>query len=114
MPSNRRRTPRAICSLEAKVLGPRGTLRGVIRNLSVGGLFFAGKELLAVGQSGDFELALGGGKVRVAGEVRYHHVLEDGQSAMGVRFIRLEPDALARIQAFVDTCPKTPDIAFEP
>lgn len=110
MPANRRRTPRAICTLEAKVLGPRGTLRGVVRNLSVGGLFFVGRDLLAVGQSGDFEFSLDGIKVRVSGEVRYHHKLEDGLTAMGVRFIRLEPSALGRIQTFVDKSPQTPEL----
>ena len=108
MPLNRRTTPRAVCNLEAKVLGPRGALRGVILNLSVGGLFFQGKDLLPMGQSADFDFALDGQKIRATGEVRYHHQRADGV-AMGVKFIRLEPAALAAIAAFVEKSPKAPE-----
>jgi hypothetical protein len=108
MPLNRRRTPRALCSLEAKLLGPRGTLRGTVRNLSTGGLLFAGKDLLAVGQSAEFEFTIDGVKLRASGEVRYLGKLE-GSSAIGVKFIRLEPAALARIQDFVAKSPQLPD-----
>ncbi|MBS2031542.1 MAG: PilZ domain-containing protein [Deltaproteobacteria bacterium] len=114
MPLNRRRTPRCLCDLEAEVLGPRGTLRGAVKNLSTGGLFFTGKDLLGVGQSADFEFTIDGQKLRATGEVRFQQRDPSGAASMGVKFIRLEPAALAIIQAFVDRSPKAPDPTEEP
>ena len=91
MPANRRCTPRCLCDLEAKVLGPRGALRAVVENLSAGGLLFTGKETLAAGQSADFEFTISG-------------------ASMGLKFTRLEPTALAVIQAFAERSPKAPDL----
>ncbi|MHB8876268.1 MAG: PilZ domain-containing protein, partial [Myxococcaceae bacterium] len=74
---NNRRNVRVDCGAIAKAEGPRGPLRGVCRNISIGGLFFRGPTL-PVGSSAELSIELPSGKIAAVGEVRYHHEFEDG------------------------------------
>ncbi|MFZ5469098.1 MAG: PilZ domain-containing protein [Myxococcota bacterium] len=97
-----RRNLRILCGGAAKAEGPKGPLRGICRNISLGGLFFTGPAL-PVGSSVQLELQLpGSGAVSALGEVRYHHAYADG-AGMGIRFLRLGQDDLARLTTFVES-----------
>ena len=99
MKTNNRRNVRVYCGAPARAEGPRGPLKGVCRNISLGGMFFAGGTL-PVGKQFDFMVDLPVGTVTGTGEVRYHHTYEEGEG-MGVRFTRIAQDDLFRIQKFV-------------
>jgi hypothetical protein len=88
-------------NFDGKAHGPRGVLRGIVRNISVGGLYFATRDLIPVGSTADFELAVDGKTLRLTCEVRHHQKI-DNQSGMGVKFLRLEPSSLSVIQKYVD------------
>ncbi len=95
-----RRTPRVYCGAPARIEGPRGAIRGTIRNLSRGGSFFLG-ETLPVGQSIELVIQLPSTPpIRAIGEIRYHHRYEEGEG-MGIRFVRLTGEGLDSITRFV-------------
>lgn len=97
---SRRRAARVWCGAPARAEGPRGPIRGICRNLSVGGLFFLGAPL-EIGKSVDFVVELPSvGAIRAVGEVRYRHQYQEG-SGVGVRFTRLSQEDLSRIEQFI-------------
>ena len=98
---NRRHNPRAPCAYEGKVLGPRGSLRGIVRNLSVGGFYFASKDLLPLGTNVEAELVIEAQKLLVTAEVRHHQRLND-LPGMGLKFLRVEPAILAAVAKAVE------------
>lgn len=102
--SNRRKNPRIPCTLEGKVLGPRGSVRGTVKNISVGGFYLASKDLLPVGTSVEAELTIDGQKVRATSEVRHHQRLDE-QPGMGLKFVRLDATMLAAVQKIIDAAP---------
>ena len=98
--TNSRRSPRVFCGAPARADGPRGPIRGICRNLSVGGMFFSGPTL-PVGKAMDFAIELApGAAVRATGEVRYHHQYPDG-SGVGVRFVRIAAEDLELLGEYV-------------
>jgi uncharacterized protein (TIGR02266 family) len=99
--SNRRKNPRVPCVCEVKVLGPRGSVRGTTKNISVGGVYVASKDLLPIGTSCEADITFQGQKMRALVEVRHHQRLDD-QPGMGLKFVRLEPSMLAAVQKFVE------------
>ncbi len=98
---NNRRNVRVFCGAPAKLEGPRGPVRGICRNLSGGGLFFVGGTV-PVGRSVELEITLPEGKVTATGEVRYLHDYDEGPG-MGIRFVRIGQEDLARVTAFVES-----------
>lgn len=98
---NVRRNARVQCSMAGMAEGPGGAVRGIVRNLSRGGMFFLSSTLLPIGHTVDMKLDLPGEKpVTAMGEVRYHYKYADGQG-MGIRFLRLGVEDLAVISTFV-------------
>jgi uncharacterized protein (TIGR02266 family) len=102
-PEDQRREPRFRCDAPARAEGPRGPVRGVCKNISVGGMFFSGTSM-PVGTSVEWVIDLPNklGRVRAVGEVRYLQSGEGGPG-MGVRFTRLSQEDLERIKRFVAT-----------
>lgn len=98
--TNRRRNPRVPCDFEAKAFGPRGAIKGAVRNLSVGGLYFLARDPAPVGSTIEIEVTLEGKKVRATAEVRHHLRLED-QAGMGVKFVRVDPAIMEWVQKAV-------------
>lgn len=91
-----RRDPRYACHLPAVFDGPRGAVRGVCTNVSVGGLFFEGSQL-ALGSSTSVTLELTTGqRLKLGCQVRHH-----GPRGMGVQFTRLEPGQAELLQGLV-------------
>lgn len=74
-------------------------MRGTVRSISKGGLFFAGAAL-PIGKSVELSLELPAGKIQAIGEVRYHASSEQG-AGMGIRFTRIQQDHLQQIDQFV-------------
>jgi len=99
MKNETRRNVRVTCGAPASAEGPRGPIRGVCRDLSIGGMFFVGIAL-PVGRSVDFEVQLPGGAVACRAEVRYHHSYRE-VPGMGVRFTRIAQEDLSRIERYV-------------
>lgn len=92
MPEHRR-SPRYACRFAVAAEGPRGPVRGVCTNLSIGGLFFEGAQLplnALTTVTVDFQLR---GSLVVQATVRHHSPL-----GMGVEFTRLEQGQLALLQ----------------
>jgi uncharacterized protein (TIGR02266 family) len=103
MKSNSRRNARVYCGMPGRAEGPNGTVRGVVRNLSRGGMFFLTPTVMPVGKTMDLQIDLPGPKPTVVtGEVRYSFKYNDGQG-IGIRFVRLGAEDLASISKFVDT-----------
>lgn len=75
-------------------------MKGTVRNLSQGGMFFLGAQL-PLGKSCDFQLELPTGKINVQGEVRYSHSYPEG-TGVGVKFTRISQDDLNQVIAFVE------------
>lgn len=98
---NNRRNVRVFCNAPARVEGPRGPIRGVCRNLSLGGLFFLG-GVLPIGKSCEVTIDLPEGRVTAQGEVRYHFNYADEGVGMGVKFARITQEHLALVTAWVD------------
>jgi len=97
-----RRNPRVFCGMPGRIEGPKGAIRGTVRNLSRGGSFFLAKNLLPVGQSFEMRIDLPGiAPIKAVGEVRYHFRYAEGEG-MGIRFVRLGGDDLKFISQFVD------------
>jgi hypothetical protein len=102
MSINTRRNPRVYCGAKGKIEGPKGSIRGVVRNLSRGGSFFLAKQLVPVGQTVDMTIELPGiPTIRAQGEVRYHFRYLEGDG-MGIRFLRLSGEDLNYITQFVN------------
>lgn len=97
-----RNNPRVWCGVKGRIEGPRGSIRGMVRNLSRGGSFFVSEKLLPVGQTFEMSIELPGIQpIKAMGEVRYHYRYTDGEG-MGIRFVRLGRDDLTFIAQFVD------------
>lgn len=101
---NQRRNLRVYCGAPARVEGPRGPVKGICRNLSVGGLFFVGAAL-PPGRQTELTIELPEvGKVVATCEVRYHHEYPEG-AGMGIRFTRITQEDLARVSHWVQSHP---------
>ena len=102
MKTNLRRNARVYCGMPARAQSPSGTIRGVVRNLSCGGMFFLTPAKFRVGQSLECQLDLPGkNATKVTGEVRYQYNYSDGQG-VGVKFVRLGADDLEHIAEYVN------------
>mgnify|MGYP003342571229 CR=1 FL=1 len=100
MEPNRRVSERLPCLFNCRLHGPRGSIRGTVRNMSAEGMFFVGPEMLAVGATVDADLTIDGKVIKVNCEVRHQDRFEN-QAAMGLRFLRLDPNTIAIVQATV-------------
>jgi hypothetical protein len=95
-----RRNVRVVCGAPAKLEGPRGSLEGTCRNLSLGGLFFVGGAL-PIGQTVQITIALpDGGRVQGLGEIRYHHDYPEGPG-MGIRFTQVADEHQQILRRYV-------------
>ena len=100
---NNRRNERVYCGAPARAEGPRGPVRGICRNISVGGLFFLGATF-PVGKTIAFTIDLPDlGRVEAQGEIRYVHDYGQEGQGVGVRFTRISQEHLALVSRFVDT-----------
>jgi len=101
-PAYTRRNERVMCGVSGHVQGPRGAIRGTIRNLSKGGSFFLSDQVLPIGQAFEMHIDLPGiPPVKALAEVRYHYRYTEG-GGMGIRFLRLSSEDLQYIGQFVD------------
>lgn len=83
----RRRSPRFACRLDGVLEGPRGRLRGVCTDLSLGGLSFTGVPPLPIGTRVRLTLEPPGQpRLEVDAEVRH----QGPGGALGLMFVRLE------------------------
>jgi c-di-GMP-binding flagellar brake protein YcgR len=105
---NRRSSVRVAYAAPAKLAGPRGAVRGSIANLSVDGVYFLGREMLAIGSHVDAEFELLGKKLKMSCEVR-HHQSQGEPPGMGLRFIRIDPDTLQVLTQYVSTHDPLPE-----
>jgi uncharacterized protein (TIGR02266 family) len=103
---NRRRYPRYAVELNVSLSSEHNFYAGFVENLSNGGVFVATHSLKAVGTVFEVCISLPGSDepVRARGEVRW--VREYGEHSdvppgVGIRFLDLGADALARIEAFL-------------
>ncbi len=103
---NRRRHPRYAVELNVSLSSEHNFYAGFVENLSNGGVFVATHSLKAVGTVFEISISLPAGDepVRARGEVRW--VREYGEHSdvppgVGIRFLDLRADALARIEAFL-------------
>jgi hypothetical protein len=89
----------------ARVLAPGTSLTGEVLNLSVGGALLLMGELLPVGRRLTVTVELGDGKPPIAVHaivVRSRpHQGSDGAHELGVRFVRIDDDAVRRINHLV-------------
>lgn len=97
---NQRHNVRVECTATARAEGPKGPVKGICRNLSVGGFFFLGNPL-PVGSNYEFTLELPVGRVNCLGEIRYQHSYPAEGPGVGVRFSRLAQEDLARVEQFL-------------
>jgi uncharacterized protein (TIGR02266 family) len=100
--ADNRRNPRIACAFEAKMLGPRGTVRGTVKNISVGGLYLSSKDVLPVGTSVEAEITIEGKKLKATAEVRHHLRVNPEEPGMGLKFVRVDPAVLAAVQKLVE------------
>lgn len=98
--TNQRRNLRVFCTAVGRAEGPKGPVKGTVRNLSQGGMFFLGAQL-PLGKSCDFQLELPSGKITVQGEIRYSFTYPEG-TGVGVKFTRISQDDLTKVIAFVE------------
>jgi uncharacterized protein (TIGR02266 family) len=85
-----------------------GFYRGLVSDISEGGLFVATYERHPVGERIEFALRLPDSDEPVVGlaEVRWireHNESSDTPPGMGLKFVELSPDALERVRRFVAT-----------
>lgn len=99
---NQRRNVRVSCGAPARLEGARGPVRGICRDLSLGGMFFVGAPQ-PVGRQTELTFELPElGRVTATGEVRYHHEYPEGPG-MGVKFTRIAQEHLALVSRWVET-----------
>ncbi len=97
-----RKTPRVSCGLPARAQARSGVLRGVVRTLSRGGLFFLTPAALRVGTLVDMQIEIPYPKaVRAMGQVCYRHKYAEG-AGLGIRFVSVTDDDLGVIARYVD------------
>lgn len=86
-------------------MGARGTVRGTCENISLGGMFVSG-PVLPMGATMEWTVELPPplGAVKVIGEVRYVRAA----SGIGVKFSRLTPDDIGKLQRFIASSPPVP------
>ena len=93
-----RRTPRVPCRAPVSVEGPRGPMRGVCRDISLGGLFFLGPTL-PVGRTCEVTIELSPGTRAVAqAECRF---VSDG-TGMGLSFARISQEDLGKVERWIN------------
>jgi hypothetical protein len=99
MPRKLRRNDRVPCAIEGKVTGRHGSVRGIVENLSAGGLFFAGRHLPA-GERIEIQFTLDDEPIQATVEVLYRQSHGEG-AGIGVRFLRLSPGGVECIQRYL-------------
>jgi hypothetical protein len=99
MKKRTRRNARVDCAIRGKILGRHGYATGLVHNLSTGGLFFAGAHL-AVDRQTEMTIDLDGQILHAVVEVLYRKASGSG-AGVGVRFLRLGPDAESKITAYL-------------
>jgi hypothetical protein len=96
--AEKRRHPRAPCSIPAAADGPRGPVRGTCTNLSLGGAFIEGVTL-SVGAPTRVTFSLPGGvELVLDAQVRRQSATPRG---IGVEFMRLDPQKVALLEQLV-------------
>ena len=108
MPNRRPRPPKVVplprrhrrfpCSAAVELEDAGALHQGRCENLSVGGAFVAGLEL-PLGWVGDVTLFLARGSVRVTAEICSSRPARS--AGRGLRFLRLDPAALATLCSFL-------------
>jgi hypothetical protein len=94
-----RRNARVDCEIHGRLLGRHGYVKGTVHNLSIGGLFFASKRI-TVDQQTEITFELGGLTLHAVVEVQYRKARGE-EAGVGLRFLRLDPDAVSQIIAHI-------------
>ncbi|MBK6849928.1 MAG: TIGR02266 family protein [Proteobacteria bacterium] len=106
-PADRRACPRAPIEAEISLTSEHNLYAGIANDISEGGVFVATYQPLPVGTEVAIELSfegVGGPRLRVNGEVRWHRgdkVASRAAPGMGLRFIDLQDDLRQWIAEFV-------------
>ncbi|MBK8479865.1 MAG: PilZ domain-containing protein [Proteobacteria bacterium] len=106
-PADRRSCPRAPIEAEISLTSEHNLYAGIANDISEGGVFVATYQPLPVGTAVAIELSfesIGGPRVLVNGEVRWHRgdgVTSRAAPGMGLRFLDLQDDFRAWIADFV-------------
>ncbi|MBN2800974.1 MAG: TIGR02266 family protein [Deltaproteobacteria bacterium] len=103
-PADRRRSPRVEITVEVSVTSENNFYTGFTSDVSEGGVFIAGMNMLPIGAPMQFELKLGKGSVLVEGVVRWvreHSDFVEAPPGMGVEFINLPPAVAQKINEFM-------------
>jgi uncharacterized protein (TIGR02266 family) len=103
-PKNRA-SNRVPLSVEVALESEHNFYAGLTNNISEGGLFVATNDPPPVGTEVKFELIIGERRFPVAGVVCWirdrHLASDDSPEGCGIRWRRLDDDALATIQQFI-------------
>ncbi len=91
----RRAFPRIACRYPASAEGPRGPVRGVCSDLSLGGLFLEGVALTSASTQVTIEFPIG----RITFQAQVRRVSQTPKGT-GLQFMRLEPHQLAVLQRY--------------
>jgi uncharacterized protein (TIGR02266 family) len=102
---HRREHSRFAVDLDVTVGSDHNFYAGFAENLSAGGVFIATHKLKPVGSKIELSINLpGGDKVHAYGEVRWIRIFNESSDTppgMGVKFIDVQPSAIAAIDAFL-------------
>ncbi len=104
--SGRREHDRFGVELDVTVTSDHNFYAGFVENMSVGGIFIATHQLKPVGSKLEFSVNLPGRErpITGTGEVRWVRVYSEASNVppgMGIKFDKVEPDALKGIQDFL-------------
>ena len=104
--TNNRLSPRIDAEFEVTAQGENNFYHGLSENLSDGGLFFETYASHRLGDQLEVRFTLPGSDTAIESTVevrwlRAHNPLSDTPAGVGVRFLRLDPDARAQIERFI-------------
>lgn len=114
--AERRLTKRVPISFRVKVETSRGTLNGIGRDLSEGGVsvFLKNAPPMSASVEVSFQLPGNPQPMRVTGEVMHQQREAGAEAWVGIRFLRMDAACQQAIRKFVKTFAENPPVAVPP
>lgn len=103
-----RKAPRACAFLSTDLCCQEEVWTGLTMNISEGGLFVATHVILPVGSIVSLHLTVDGMRILTLGQVRWARPYtgdDDIPPGLGLRFVGLDPEAVASIRTYVASAP---------